>query len=59
MASMIPSMTIELLRRLTSKPVSKLVRYSWWPASEVSVQFGIEDGRCSGIQRSGAGGFTG
>lgn len=43
MTSMTPSMTIELLRRLTGKPVSKLVRYSWWPASEVSVQCGIED----------------
>ncbi len=43
MISMIPSMTIELLRRLTGKRVSKLVRYSWWPASEVSAQCGIEE----------------
>lgn len=43
MNSMIPSVAIELLRKLTEKPVSKLVRYSWWSASEVSAQCGIED----------------
>ncbi|MBF6033711.1 hypothetical protein H8F23_10655 [Pseudomonas sp. P155] len=43
MTSMIPSTTIELLRRLTGKRVSKLVRYSWWPASGVSAECGIED----------------
>ncbi|MFJ4143001.1 hypothetical protein [Pseudomonas sp. NPDC089734] len=43
MTSMVPSVAIEFLRRLTGKQVAKLVRYSWWPASEVSAQCGIED----------------
>ncbi len=43
MNSMVPSMAIEFLRRLTGKPVAKLVRYSWWPASEVAAQCGLED----------------
>ncbi|UZE36397.1 hypothetical protein LOY69_07815 [Pseudomonas sp. B21-059] len=40
---MVPSMEVEFLRRLRGKQVVKLVRYSWWPASEVAAQCGIED----------------
>lgn len=43
MTSMVPSVAIEFLRRLTGKQVTKLVRYSWWPGSEIAAQCGIED----------------
>ncbi|WP_413794514.1 MULTISPECIES: hypothetical protein [unclassified Pseudomonas] len=42
-ASMVPSMANELLRNTNGRRVDKLVRYSWWAASEVSVNCGIQD----------------
>lgn len=43
MTSMVPSVAIDFLRLLTGKQVTKLIRYSWWPASEVADQCDIED----------------
>ncbi|CAN7396361.1 MULTISPECIES: hypothetical protein [Pseudomonas] len=43
MASMVPSAANELLRKLAGKQITKFVRYSWWPASEVSTHCDIED----------------
>lgn len=43
MASMVPSAASELLRELVGKQVTKLVRYSWWAASEVSTHCEVED----------------
>lgn len=43
MNSMVPSMAVEFLRRLRGKQVVRLIRYSWWPASEVAAQCNIED----------------
>ena len=39
----IPSASIELLRRLLGKRVTKLVRYSWWPKEEVAMECAIPD----------------
>lgn len=41
--SMVPSNAEELLRGLVDKKVARLVRYSWWPGEEISVQCGIKD----------------
>lgn len=41
--SMVPSNASEYLRSLLGKRVSRLVRYSWWPAEEVGSQCGIGD----------------
>jgi hypothetical protein len=43
MVSMFPSKASELLRPLIGKKVTKLTRYSWWPAEEVATQCGIRD----------------
>lgn len=41
--SMFPSKASELLRPLIGKKVTRLTRYSWWPAKEVATQCGIRD----------------
>lgn len=38
-----PSKANDFLRSFIGKRVSRLVRYSWWPAEEVAGQFGIRD----------------
>lgn len=41
--SMVPSKASDYLRGFLGKRVSRLVRYSWWPAEEVASQCGIRD----------------
>jgi hypothetical protein len=41
--SIVPSKARVFLRRFIGNKITRLVRYSWWPAEEVGNQFGIKD----------------